>query len=133
VLDANTVIVADRGNNVLRKLTRVLDGTGAELRWDTSLFAGSPVASGETDGTGSAALFSFLNGLVADGTYLYVADSERIRRVTRAGAVVTTVAQKPAMVLSENDLIQPMSIALNSSGTASTAVVAQKNVAKNLL
>ncbi len=58
-----------------------------------SLLAGGSVA-GSADGTGSAASFQAPSGIAVDTVdgALYVADSDRVRRVTPAG-VVTTLTQ----------------------------------------
>jgi gliding motility-associated-like protein len=78
------VYVADRGNNLIRKITPA--GVVTTL-------AGSG-ASGSTDGTGAAASFNFPNGVAVDALgNVYVADSQNslIRKITPAG-VVTTLA-----------------------------------------
>ena len=82
---AGNVYVAEGGNHVIRKIAP--DGT-------VSTLAGSPLQSGNLNGTGAAARFNTPWGLAIDGSgNLYVADSgnNAIRRVTPAG-VVTTVA-----------------------------------------
>ena len=62
-----------------------------------STLAGNPGVPGSADGTGSAALFAFPQGLAVDGSgSIWVADSENhtIRNITSAG-VVTTLAGNP--------------------------------------
>jgi len=56
--------------------------------------AGSPMVSGSTDGTGTAARFDNPRGIATDGTNLYVADTTNhtIRKVVIATGMVTTVA-----------------------------------------
>ncbi len=60
-------------------------------------------ANGHTDGQGSAATFASLNAITIDAKdgALYVADSDRIRRITTAGAVTTFT---PANSISANGL-----------------------------
>lgn len=75
--------VSDGGNNTIRKVT-------PEGRVTT--VAGNPVASGEDDGTGSAALFDVPWGIDVDAAgNVYVADytNEKIRKITPAGVVTT--------------------------------------------
>jgi sugar lactone lactonase YvrE len=84
---AGVIYVTDRGNYTLRRLTEV--GTN----WVVSTVAGSAGTLGKTDGTGSAARFNGLNGVVFDRAgNAYVADSfnQSIRKVTPEG-IVTTV------------------------------------------
>ena len=81
---AGTLYVADSSNNLIRKVT----STG-----QVTIFAGSPLYSGNVDGTGVQANFDGPSGITMDASgTLYVADSfdETIRRVT-TGAVVTTI------------------------------------------
>ena len=83
---AGNVYVVDAGTNTLKKVTS--GGT-------VTTFAGSG-ATASTDGTGTNAAFNNPYGLTCDptGTFLYVSDAStnKIRRVTIAGAVVTTFA-----------------------------------------
>ena len=82
---ADTIYVVDEPNYTIRKMTAF--GTVTTL-------AGSARSAGSTDGSGSAARFSFPNGAAVDlGGNVYVADSSSntIRRITPGGAV-TTVA-----------------------------------------
>ncbi|MBC7975575.1 MAG: hypothetical protein H7138_11385, partial [Myxococcales bacterium] len=80
---AGTLYVTERNGQTLRRIA--VDGT-------VTTIAGSPQASGSTDGTGSAARFSAPQGVAIgpDGD-LYVADAgnSRVRRVTAAGVVTT--------------------------------------------
>jgi sugar lactone lactonase YvrE len=80
---AGNVYVADTANYTIRRIAP--DGT-------VSTLAGVAGVSGTADGTGSAARFSRVNGIVMgpDGD-LYVTDYDnaRIRRVTTAGVVST--------------------------------------------
>jgi len=78
------VYVADTYNYTIRKITSA---------GSVSTFAGTAGASGNANGTGSAALFSFPNGVAVGGGNVYVADTWNcmIRKITSA-RVVTTVA-----------------------------------------
>jgi sugar lactone lactonase YvrE len=87
--DAN-VFVADRGNHVVRKITR--DGV-------VSTLAGSSGQFGDGDGTGSAARFRYPIATAADPSgNVYVADSSNnlIRKITPSG-VVSTLAGSPGI------------------------------------
>lgn len=83
-----SIWVTDRENHTIRRIT----AGGA-----VSTIAGSPGQSGNADGTGGAARFTFPHGIAAapDGN-LIVSDwgNHTIRRVTPAG-VVTTLAGSP--------------------------------------
>lgn len=78
---AGNLYVADAGNSTIRKVTPA--GVVTTL-------AGSPGLTGSANGTGSAARFDELNGLVADGLgNLFVCDANNraIRKITPAGVV----------------------------------------------
>ena len=80
---AGNVYVADANNDTIRKITPAAVVT---------TLAGSPGLDGSTDGTGSAARFSFPYGVATDGAgNVYVADysNSTIRKITPAGAVTT--------------------------------------------
>ena len=84
-VDANgTLYVADTGNRTIRKIT-----AGGVV----STMAGSVGVFGETDGIGTAALFTIPDAVTVDGMgNIYVADGYfGIRKITPAG-VVTTLA-----------------------------------------
>lgn len=111
---AGVVYVADTGNRVIRRVAA--DGTVTTL-------AGSAGQAGSTDGSGSAARFSFPRGIALgpDGD-LYVADESNnlIRRVTTAGVVSTYAgsgspgsADGPAAVATFN---APFAIAVAANG-----------------
>jgi sugar lactone lactonase YvrE len=79
VLNSSNIIVVDSGNQTLRKISA--SGTN----WVVSTVAGLAGSAGSTNGTGSAARFSFPAGLALDGAGdLYVADSgNNLIRTTR--------------------------------------------------
>jgi len=80
---AGNIYVADTDNDTIRKITPA----GV-----VSTLAGTPGVSGSADGTGSAASFNGLSGIVVDSAgNLYVADTlnHTIRRITPGGAVAT--------------------------------------------
>ena len=75
---AGNLYVADRGNNIIRKLTNS-SGT-----YTVSTIAGTVGSSGSTDGLGSAARFNAPTGLVVDAFgYVFVTDTSNntIRRL----------------------------------------------------
>jgi len=79
VANASNIFVVDCGNQMLRKISA--SGTN----WVVSTVAGLAGSAGSTNGTGSAARFSFPAGLALDGAgELYVADSgNNLIRTTR--------------------------------------------------
>lgn len=86
---SNTFLyVADTGNHTLRRVTP--GGTVTTL-------AGSPGNLGSQNGTGAAARFNGLRGVVTDatGSNIYVSDTgnQLLRRVTSAGVVTTLAGQ----------------------------------------
>ncbi len=80
----NYAYIADFGNHRIRRMNLTT--------YDVTTFAGAN--SGNTDGTGTGALFSGPTNISTDGTNLYVCDSgnHRIRRIVISSAVVTTLA-----------------------------------------
>ena len=109
------IYVADTTNHVIRKITSA--GVVTTL-------AGSPGASGNLDGTGSAARFNAPSGVAVNtvGT-VYVADtfSHTIRMITAQG-VVTTLAGAPGVSGSANGMgaaaqfNYPAGVAVDPSG-----------------
>ena len=84
---AGNVYVADTDNYTIRKI----DASG-----NVTTFAGSAGSSGYSDGIGSAAQFSYPEGIAVDSAgNVYVADAKSgtIRMIT-PGGVVTTIAGK---------------------------------------
>jgi sugar lactone lactonase YvrE len=82
---AGTLYVADEANAAIRRI--------ALARADVGTFAGVD-PTGYLDGPGAAALFASPQGLAADASVVYVADTDNdvIRRVTLATGAVTTLA-----------------------------------------
>ena len=78
------VYVADNGNHTIRKIT----SAGA-----VTTLAGTTGVSGNTDGPGSSAQFSYPQGIAVDGKGdLFISDAgTTIRKITAAG-VVTVLA-----------------------------------------
>lgn len=64
--DGTNLYVADTGDNLIRK---VVIATGV-----VTTIAGSAGVAGNTNGTGTAALFNAPRSITTDGTSLYVAD-----------------------------------------------------------
>jgi len=80
---AGNVYVTDIGNHNIRKIT-----AGGSV----TTIAGNAGVAGSLDGTGTAALFSFPQGITVDGAgTIYVADTNNstIRRISTSGAVTT--------------------------------------------
>lgn len=81
---AGNLYVTDK-NQVIRKITPA---------GDVTTLAGTPGKPGTVDGTGSAASFNSVLGMVADTSgNVYVSDSSAVRKISPAG-VVTTLAGK---------------------------------------
>jgi DNA-binding beta-propeller fold protein YncE len=83
--DGTNLYVADMYNS---KIRQIVIATGV-----TTTLAGSG-GWGNTDATGTAAMFSYPRDITTDGTNLYVADmyNHSIRKIVIATAVVTTLA-----------------------------------------
>jgi hypothetical protein len=87
---AGNLYIADTYNNVVRKVTFAT--TNVDTTFTT--LAGTAGGEGSADGTGSAALFKYPNGVAVDATgNVYIADESNhtIRKIT-SGGVVTTLA-----------------------------------------
>ncbi len=106
---AGNLYVADRGNNVIRKITPA--GVVSSL-------AGYPDKpnAGYVNATDQAAYFNQPNGLTVDATAnVFVADINNfaIRKVTTPAGVVTTVAGGPSQ---QNLLNYPVAIKIDKAG-----------------
>lgn len=107
---SGNIYVADTANKVIRKITP--SGT-------VSVFAGVVNSAGTNDGTGSGAKFTSPNDIVLNGSNLYVADQHCIRRISVAGAVVTTLAGSCASGgydIGSAKFNGPISVLLSNSG-----------------
>lgn len=82
--DGVDLFVTDNTNFTIR---RIAIATG-----DVTTLAGSVGNGGSADGIGSDAKFYSMNGITTDGTNLFVADMETIRKVDIATGDVTTLA-----------------------------------------
>ena len=84
--DGTNLYITDYNNNTIRQM---VIATG-----DVTTLAGTAGLLGTTDGIGSAARFNGPEGIVTDGTNLYVADfnSFTIRKIVIATAQVSTLA-----------------------------------------
>jgi sugar lactone lactonase YvrE len=88
------VYVADSGNNTIRRVTPV--GT----TWVVTTLAGSPVSGGDSDGTGSAAQFSYPESVAVDSAgNVYVANTydDTILKGFPAGSVPAPILQPPSL------------------------------------
>lgn len=88
---ATNIYIACYNDYTIRKLS-----TTNRTNWAISIFAGAPNASGSTDGTGTAARFTYPVSVVTDSHgNVFVADQGNftIRKITPAGEV-TTFAEK---------------------------------------
>jgi DNA-binding beta-propeller fold protein YncE len=87
VTDGTDVYVADSGNHLIRK---IVIATGA-----VTTVAGTAGTAGSTDGTGTAAKFSFPIGLALDAAngILYVSDQgyTKVRVIVLSTGAVTTL------------------------------------------
>lgn len=86
--DGTNLYVCDADNNTIRK---VVIATGV-----VTTFAGSPGASGSTDGIGATARFDGPFDITNDGSNLYVSETHNhtIRKIAIATGAVTTLAGK---------------------------------------
>jgi DNA-binding beta-propeller fold protein YncE len=120
----NAIVIDSTGSNLyvpdnatIRKITT----SGGVV----TTLAGSAGVYGSTDGTGSAARFSYLNVIVIDstGSNLYVPDNVTIREITTSGGVVTTLAGTAKVVgptdgsVSDTRFVYPYSIVIDPAGS----------------
>jgi hypothetical protein len=85
---AGNVYVADYNNKTIRK---IVVATGA-----VTTFAGKAGQPGNTDGTGTTARFTGVDGVASDGAgTLYVLDNGTVRRIAIDSATVSTVIGSP--------------------------------------
>jgi streptogramin lyase len=126
---AGNVYVADRSNNVIRKVTPA--GVVTTL-------AGLQGVSGATDGAGSLALFNQPSGLVLDGAgNFYVTDTgnSTIRKLTPAG-VVSTLAGLPTIGGNQDGtgsgamFNQPRALTIDSAGNLYVADTGNATIRK---
>lgn len=82
--DGSNLYVTDGSNSTIRKISLI---TGS-----VTTLAGSARQRGYDDGVGAAARFIQIRGITNDGTHLYVADFNRIRKVEISTGTVTTLA-----------------------------------------
>ena len=128
-VDSNgNVYVADSYNFTIRKITP----NGA-----VSTLAGRAGVAGSVDATGTAARFSYPNGVAVDGSgNVYVADNNTIRMITPAGAV-TTLAGSPDGSVGSVDgagskslFYQPNGVAVDVSGNVYVADTGNDTIRK---
>lgn len=112
VIDGAYLYVTDSEYSTVRKIEI---STG-----NVTILAGTFRTYGSADGTGAEARFNFLQGIVSDGTNLYVADSGNgsIRKIVISTGVVTTLV---------NGLSRPGGIAMDGT---SLYVVADNSICK---
>ena len=109
---AGNVYVADRNNNLIRKIAP--SGIVSTIAGDGT--------TGEQDGTGIAAEFGSPNGLVVDPSgNIYVVDALNTVRKITPGGVVTTIAGNATLGYSDGTGVAaqfngPTSIAIDASG-----------------
>jgi hypothetical protein len=109
---AGNVYTSDRDTHTIRKITPA----GV-----VSTLAGLANAEGSADGTGSAARFSFPEGLDVDAAgNVYVADfgNQLLRKITPAGVVTTVrgILGQPGGPLNGSKLFSPSAVAVDAAG-----------------
>lgn len=123
------VYVVDTGNQTIRKV-----GTDGLV----STLAGAPELAGSVDGTGLAARFSLIEGLVFDAAgNLFVSDTQNstIRKITSAG-VVSTFAGRAGQSGSQDGMadsalfFEPTGMAIDSGGNLFVADMFNNKIRK---
>lgn len=123
------LLVADHGNNTVRKMTPAAVVT---------TLAGAAAQYGSADGTGTAARFFFPLGLAADGAgNIYAADmaNQTIRKITPDG-VVTTLAGSPGLQGDDDGtgsaarFRNPRAVASDAGGTVYVADTGSSTIRK---
>jgi len=130
VADSNgALLVTDTFNHTIRKV--LSDGT-------VTTFAGTPGASGTSDGAGAVALFNLPAGIAADSSgNVYVADTGNatIRKITSAGVVSTlaglgTIAGLKDGTGSDAWFNMPKSLAVDGAGNVFVADTGNATIRK---
>lgn len=122
---SGNIFVVDAGNNKIRKITP----TGI-----VSTFAGS--TAGYTNGTGTAAKFSFPFGICSDnGGNLYVADANnsKIRKITPTGNVTTLAGSDQGFNDGNGNAAQfkdPYGVCTDSAGNVYVADTSNNRIRK---
>lgn len=86
--DGINLYVSDSSNFKIRKIV-IATGVVTTLA-GSGVYTTTPV-----DGTGTAATFFYTKGITTDGTYLYVQDLPKLRKIEIATGVVTSLGGKP--------------------------------------
>ena len=131
---AGTVYVADTTNQLIRKITPagVVTTLAGSITYDDY---GYPGAGGFADGTGPAARFEGPTGVAVDSSgVVYVADGNRIRKITTAG-VVTTLAGSGVSGFADGVgaaalFSYPSGVAVDSAGTVYVADTSNHRIRK---
>ena len=134
---AGNVFVADTDNNSIREMMPAVENGGTN--WLTTTVAGFDGGNGYADGTGSAAQFSYPQGIAVDGTgNVYVGDTAwaTIRQIT-PGGMVTTIAGYPYGWGGSNDgtgsearFADPYGVAVDKTGNLYVADTTNDTIRK---
>jgi sugar lactone lactonase YvrE len=106
---SGNVFVTDTGNDTIRK---IVSGAGS---WTVATVAGQPAISGNSDGTGSGALFANPAGIAWSAGYFYVADSgnNTIRLDQTVPPAITSQPQGQTNITGT-----PITLTVSATGTA---------------
>jgi len=126
--DGANLYVTDSGNFAIRKIVI----STAEV----TTLAGSTLGeygAGFTDGTGSAASFSTINGIATDGTNLYVADTGNLalRKIVISSGVVTTMLKD--YIYSGTSVWSPYGLCADGRGLFVTATGSSTTAGANAI